>query len=41
MEKYDKKIMITTKNREEMKKLIRSGSIDMNCGGFDSPGFSF
>lgn len=28
-----KKIMITTNTREEMMKLIRSGSIDMNCGG--------
>ncbi|MCQ6563981.1 hypothetical protein NNL21_35545 [Paenibacillus mendelii] len=25
--------MITTNTREEMKKLISSGSIDMNCGG--------
>ncbi|WP_090739073.1 hypothetical protein [Paenibacillus sp. Mc5Re-14] len=28
-----KKIMITTNTREEMKKLIRNSSIDMNCGG--------
>src|SRR3954464_5993232 len=28
-----KKIMISTNTREEMKKLISSGSIDMNCGG--------
>ncbi|MEW9576554.1 hypothetical protein U9K47_14425 [Bacillus toyonensis] len=28
-----KKIIITTNTREEMKKLISSGSIDMNCGG--------
>ncbi|TBX39872.1 hypothetical protein [Bacillus thuringiensis] len=28
-----KKIIITTNTREEMKELISSGSIDMNCGG--------